>query len=254
MLVYDLLKKVRFTLSDSTAERWTDERLISLINDCIAAITRKTILFTSTTYIKLVNNQANYDISDIAFRLLRIEYEKKPIDMISHSDMDRVNSTWQTDTGPKIKKAIVDKQREGQFKLYPILDNTDVLLNNNNVNYSGYYGIITGITYSEIPLVLSDDFGDISPVVADGYIKVFYIKKYPKLTDVNDTIEISSVAEEIVQHYVIGMAFRDNQDTQSRALSKEELDMYEAQLEEYSFDKAKNFSQAAYETNYNPMG
>jgi len=254
MIVQELLQKVRFTLSDVSRDRWSDERLISLINDCISQITRKTILFVETQYIKLVNNKVDYDISNIAVKILRIEYEKEPLAVLSHNDLDLKNSSWQEQTGSKIKAYILDKQKEGHFKLYPILNNTSVTLNNGNINYSGNYGIITGITYSEIPLVMSGIFGDISPVTADGYIKVFYIERHTKFTDIAQEIKISSVAEEMLQHYIVGMAFRDNQDTQSRALSKEELDMYEAQLEEYSFEKAKNFSQASYIVKYNAMG
>lgn len=254
MLIQDLLKKIRFSLSDSNSSRWSDERLISLINDCISSITRRSILFVDTTYIKLVNNLVNYDISDIAVKILRIEYDKKPIIPVSHHDLDLINENWQDSVSNRVTNYIVDKQKEGVFKLYPKLQNENVSLNNGNITYSGNYGIITGITYTELPLVLSGNFGDISPVATDGYIKVFYIKRHQKFTDINDTIDISSVAEELIQHYVVGMALRDNQDTQSRALAKEELDMHESQLEEYLFEKAKNFSQGEHIVKYNAMG
>lgn len=254
MLVQDLLTKVRYTLSDLNRERWTDARLIALINDCMSQLTSKTILFVETAYIQLINNLADYDISNIAVKILRIEYENLPLPTYSFDDMDSKEPLWQEKKGTKLKAYILDKQKEARFKTYPILDNTEVEQSNGTITYSGPYGIITGITYFEIPLVMSGTFGDISPVAADGYIKVYFIKRHSTFTDVADTIDISSVAEEIMQHYIVGRALRDNQDTQSRALSKEELDMYEAQLEDYSFEKAKNFSQSSHLTKYNSMG
>lgn len=254
MLAKDLLKKVRFSLSDTEVSRWSDDRLISLLNDCISNITLKTIIFVNEAYIKLVNGKVDYDLSDIAVKIIRVEFEKKPLVFKSLADMDGKNSTWQNDEGSRIIYVIPDKRREANFKLYPILKNTAVTLSDNNVNYSGSYGIVTGISYTDIPLVIADDFGDISPIPADGYIKVFYIKRHAEITDINDTLDLSSVAQELAQHFIVGKALRDNQDTQSRTLAKEELDMYNNQLVDYSFEKAKNFTQASHQVKYNSMG
>lgn len=250
MLAKDVIKSARYILSDTAAQRWTDARLLALLNDGLTDIAKTTILFIDTLFVELVNEQTDYDLSSFAVKIVRIEYEDKPLHQSSFSEMDKKIPMWQQAEGDKLKAYVLDKQREANFKLYPKLKNSNIA----NVNFGGNYGIVTGVTYSELELNVSGILGDLGPVEEDGFIKVFYVRKHPKVVYLTDELFVSGVAEEPLAHYVAGRALRDNQDTQNRVLGNEELDTYKTQLASYSVEKAKNFSQASFATAYNPIG
>ena len=250
MIAADVIKNARYMLSDTSPQRWTDERLLSLLNDGLTDIAKNTILFIDTMFVELINDQADYDLSDFAFKIIRVEYEDKPLPLSFFSEMDRKQPLWQQTTGPKLKTYLLDKQREANLKVYPLLQNSVV----DNIDFGGNYGIMTGVTYSELELNISGTLGGLGGVEEDGFIKVFYIRKHVKVTDLTTTLFVSDVAEKPLAHYIAGYALRDNQDTQNRLIAKEELSLYEKSLEEYNIVKAKNFSQSQFKTTYNPTG
>jgi len=92
MIVKDLLHKTRHTLSDLTANRWSDERLLILLNEGLNDIAKNTILFVKTGYISLASQQTEYDLSSFATKILRIEYLDEPLAYFSHSEMDKKDS------------------------------------------------------------------------------------------------------------------------------------------------------------------
>lgn len=250
MLAKDVIKSARFMLSDTATQRWTDERLLALLNDGLTDIAKTTILFIDTVYVELINDQTDYDFSSFAVKIVRVEYEDKPLALSSFSEMDKKSPLWQQAEGEKLKAYLLDKQREANIKVYPKLKNANLA----NVDFGGNYGIITGVTYSDLQLNVSDTLGDLGAVAEDGFIKVFYVRKHPKVTDLTDTLYVSSVAEEPLAHFITGRALRDNQDTQNRTLGNEEINLYKQQLSEYSMEKAKNFSQAQFAVPYRPNG
>lgn len=250
MIVKDLFKKARFTLSDLDATRWSDERLIILLNEGLNDIASKTILFVKTGYVILNSQQTTYDFSAFAIKLLRIEYQDKPLPSFSHDEMDNKDSSWQQREGPLLKAYILDKQKEANIKVYPKLTNAE----NAIINYGGLYGIVTAISYSDLQLVVTDTLGDLGAAEDTDYIKIYYIEKPTEVTSILDEVDLSEIIQEAVTHYISARAFRDNLDVQNRTMGAEELSLYNSQLSTYAVEKAKNFSQAGYTANYNPSG
>lgn len=250
MIVKDLLKKVRFILSDTDVNRWTDERLIVLLNEGLNNIAKDTILFVETAFVKLNAMQANYDFSEFAIKLLRVEYKGLPLKAYSHAEMDYKDPYWQTTEGPELKAYILDKQKEARIKVYPLLQNAS----NELIDFGGNFGIITGITYSELQLQVESSFGDLGEVDATDYIKIYYIKRPEEVTSIIEDIELSTLIQEAVTHYIAAGAFRDNTDVQNRSMGAEEMNLYTSQLSSYVIEKAQNFSQEGYTTKYNPSG
>lgn len=246
----EVIKDARHTLSDLGRERWTDGRLLSLLNDGLVDISKNTILYVREKYVELINNQTLYDLSSFAYKILRVEFEDKPLKQTSRNELDRINSTWQAETSEKITHYLVDKLQEGRMLVYPTPVNAVI----DNINFGGSYGIITGVTYSDLQLNLGDTLGDLGEVKEDGFIKVFYIETPTTITDIISTINISVVAKEPLAHYIAGRALRDNHDAQNRSMGVEEINLYVKQLEDYSLEKAKNFSQVAYSVPYRPFG
>jgi hypothetical protein len=250
MFAKDVIKSARFILSDTDNQRWTDERLLALVNDGLIDIAKNTILFIDTMFVELVNDLTSYDLSDKAIKIVRVEYEDKELTLTTHKELDKKVPNWPQMEGTKLKAYVLDNQKEACFKLYPKLVNSKY----SNVDFGGSFGIITDISYSELQINAATNLGDLGAIEADGFIKVYYVRKQPKVTQLTDVLYVSNVAEEPLAHYVAGRALRDNQDTQNRAIGNEELTLYKQQLDAYSIEKAKNFSYGSFTVAYNPIG
>lgn len=238
MLASDILLKARYTLSDTSKDRWTDARLLSLLNDAIIDTAKNTTLFVENVLYVVNDLVVDIDLSTTVLKLIRAEYLDEPLPLYSFDEMDqKYGKSWQLETGDKVKAIVYDKQKNGLFKLYPVVSNAI----NDNIIYNSPYGIITAISYSDIEPTLIGNYGDIGDIPPEGLIKFYYIRRHAKITALTDTLYIDELLDNPFAHYIAGMAFRDNQDTQNRALGTEELKLYYQMVDEYSIQKMEMF-------------
>ncbi len=278
MLAKDVIKSARYTLSDTSMTRWTDERLLNLINECLADIALKTILFNDNIFLGISDNVVDYDLSTYLTKITRVEFNDKPLPFISFQAMDQgpgegrstsyngylnldnpsggetfqclgSHRDWQFHTGDRPLAIVYDKQRPGQFKIYPIVTNAE----NSYLVYSSLYGIITSISYSDIQELVVDTFGDLGTLVNTGYLKIYGIMKQPYITDINTPILLDDSIKETIAHFVAGRALRDNTDTQNRQMATEELSMYQVGIDAYAAEKEKGYMQTQHQTRYIPI-
>lgn len=244
----DILNRARYTLSDSAKTRWTDERLLSLLNDAILDIAKSTSLFIETTFYTVQNNVVDIDLSSIAVKIVRAEYLDEPLPIYSFEEMDKKDKLWQLEIGTEVKAIIFSKQKNGLVKQYPIVENAQ----NDLITYSGAYGIATKITYSDIAPIVTETFGDLDGIPDEAIIKFYYVRRHSDITDINAELDIDELVKQPLVHYVTGMALRDNQDTQNRQMSIEELTLYSTMLEVYSIEKMQGFVRTTHEVPYRP--
>lgn len=251
MLAKDLLKDIRYSLSDTTRERWSDERLLSLMTEAIKELSAKTILFVETVIVVVQDDVVDVDLSDRATKIVRAEYMDEPLPMKAFAEMDHLDRRWQTKKGDKVQAIVYDKQKRGLVKLYPIPQNNIA----DYVTYpNGVYGIVTDLSYSDVQPVMHDHYGDISGVPDEALIKFYYVRKHENVTDVNQELKVDELCEAPIKKYVVGSALRDNIDAQNRTFGAEELNRYYQMINEYSLEKEHNFSRPLRETQYRPMG
>ena len=250
MQAKDILKQARYILSDTGKDRWTDDRLLALLYEGIVNIAANTTIFVEYFYVPIADNIIDYDFSAIATKILRVEYLDRPIPFATYEEMDRKEKLWQHDKGPTPELFIIDKQKRACMKMYPIIENAT----NPYIHYSGPFGIVTGISYSDIMPIFSYVYGDMGDYEDTGFLKVFHIRKHAELTDVNDELFIDDICKQPLEHYVAGRALRDNQDTQNRAMGGEELQLYQQLINDFSIQKAVNFTDARRTTQYRPLG
>lgn len=249
MLAKDIIKKARYTLSDTAGDRWTDERLLSLLNDAIEDIAKNTTLFVETKFYQVSNLVVDIDLTAVSLKVISGEYLDEPLPFYSFDQMvHKYGKNWQLDTGNKVLAIVYDKQRNGLLKQYPIVSNAL----NPHIEYNQLIGIVTDISYSDIQPVLADVYGDISSVPDEALIKFYYIRKHEVVTDINDVLNIDDAVVTPIKHYIAGMAFRDNQDVQNRNMGSEELKLYYNMVEEYSIQKAQLFVRPDYVARYRP--
>lgn len=246
----DILNKVRYNLSDSARTRWTDERLLSLLNDAILDIAKTTTLFIETTFYTVQNNVVDIDISEVALKIVRAEYMDEPLPMYSFEEMDKKDKFWQLEKGSEVLALVYDKQRAGLLKQYPIVENDQ----NDYIIYNSAFGIMTGITYSDIAPVVTGTFGDLAGIPNEAIIKFYYVRRHEAINDINSDVEIDDLIEQPLIHYITGMALRDNKDAQNRTVAAEELNIYSTMIETYSIEKAQGYVRTNHEVPYRPMG
>lgn len=248
MLASKIISNVRDTLSDADKERYTDARLIKLLNDAMLDIATNSTLLIDTKFVGVSNNVVDYDLSSIMVRLLRVEYLDEPMRLYSFEEMDKLNPQWQLEYGSTVKAIIYSKQKVGTFKVYPIPQNAI----NDHISYSSSYGIVTSITYSDILPIVADTLGDISYIPSEALLKLYYIRKPTEATALTDELNIDNNTQKAIEHYIAGFALRDNHDQQNRVMGAEELKLFYQIMDEYSIQRFNSFAQVELEVEYTP--
>lgn len=253
MLAKDILKQARYTLSDTDKNRWSDDRLLALLDEGVKNIALTTTLFVETMLMPVVDNVADIDLSDLATKIIRIEYLDEALPLVSYEELDKLGYTgrpWQQKEGERPEFFVYDKQKRGAIRQYPLVRNAY----NPYIIYSQTYGITTGITYSDILPIFTDVYGDLGDIPDDALLKIFYIRKHDTIDNVEDELHIDELCKQPLIHYVAGRALRDNQDTQNRVMGGEELNFYTGLINEFSIEKSKNFARTKRATPYRPLG
>lgn len=249
MLVSKIITNVRDTLSDTAKHRYTDARLIKLLNDAMLDIATNSTLLIDTKFVGVSNNVVEYDLSTIMIRLLRVEYLDEPLPLYTFEEMDSKKVQWQLEYGEEVKAIVYSKQKVGTFRVYPIPENAI----NDHISYTGTYGIVTSITYSDILPILVNSLGDIGDIPNTALLKLYYIRKPAEATALTDTLEIDDNTQRAIEHYIAGFALRDNHDQQNRVMGAEELKLYYQIMDEYSIQRFNSFTQAELEVGYNAL-
>ena len=249
-----ILTKARYTLSDQQKQRWSDARLLSLLNDGILHIASVTRLYNATTFIELIENVPVYDLSSVASQIRRVEHIGTTLVPKSFAEMDNIFSAgWQSDTADKPTHIVYDLSRTGVFRVFPIPMDIGVEA---EVISNSPYGVITNIQYTEAEFELIDQFGDIAEPELNKYLKVYYNRLPTLLEHIDDVLDKVIVRQlyNALQHYVAGMAFKDNLDERNLALAESEMQIYSTLIDQHADRKVSGDIQRTRSSSYNPTG
>ena len=266
--IADILTRIRDTLSDPNKNRWSDARLLRLIDEAQKDIATKAKLLRTTVTIQLVPDKHTYDLPSEAINIMRItDIDGNQLPMLSHAQMDEVDSTWEFDTGVSVEQIVFDKINPGQFKVYPIPEVGDVpdtyvagtygvVVGIESDTVSSPYGVIVDISRSATRLVeFNSPYGelvDMSEVIKS--ILVYYHERPAEINAIDlgtSVLNIDEMYDKAIKHYVIAMAWRDDQDTQNRQLAAEELQFYAMEfVSAKKHSAADNVSSSKQETTY----
>lgn len=270
----DLLSSVRFALQDPhPGQRWTDRRLVNLLDSVLATLSLQLDFFVDFGVLTIPDNGVRgIDISDKAVKILRIDYNGKNLPFKSMEDLDAENPNWQEVQSDDIKYAVVNRQNIGKVLFYPALNYDDVTV--------PCYGIITDMRplYDRVHLPENDDNFVISrDRIQENAIIVRYIKRQPafikksiwEMADGPDStmIELDTTTAEgrdtsleinfdlmhCIEHYIIGQAYRDNQDAENQQKGATELELYAAKLQQFIENKAMHHTDLRPEVRYSPI-
>lgn len=260
-----IIIRVRDTLADPSGDRWSDTRLIRLIDEAQKDICRRAKLLRTKVNLSVTIDEAVVQLPDDLLVLDRVLYRGNVLPFTSHLELDKRLGNWEEEVGePKL--IVYDKQSKKQVKLYPIPNDKDMEA---YPFTNSEYGTVTDITGLSV-----DDYGVVSDIkdievknnifessvygiVVDiyetnDYLTVYYLRKPMTITELNSSIEIDDNYDAAIKYYVTGKALRDDMDTQNRVVGNEELGFYDRELKEAlkddEFDFTRNHTQ--YSANY----
>lgn len=122
--VQKILQLVRDSVADPNEQRWTDGRLIRILNEGQKDIARQTRILKGEVGITMVTGQPVYDLPDDLWLVTRIAFNNKVLPLESFDEMDDKNLCWYTDTGNRIEAMVYDKRDLHKIRAYPIPDDT----------------------------------------------------------------------------------------------------------------------------------
>jgi hypothetical protein len=179
--VSDILVRVRDSLADPNKERWSDERLLRLVDEGQRVIAHRAKTLRKKTVIPLLINQAWHQLPSDCHRVIRIlGISDEPLPILTHEQMDnKYGVGWETDTGATPKAIVFDKTNTGVIKVYPIpssVGNMEWVFTSanaatwNSAGFNQLYGVAIDSAYT------GDSFiGDYGVVVDLDYTSPFVI-------------------------------------------------------------------------------
>lgn len=249
--VQTILLRARDTLADADKERWSEDRLLRLIDEGQLDIAKHTRILKGEADIEPIQGKAVYDLPPSVWMLTRAAFEGCMIPFHSHDELDElvrtrvVNQTelyytrrgtntkdfsfanfcWELEEGTDIEALIYDRRSMEQIRVFPIPVTDD---DSFPISGSGFGVIdqIEGYTFDTIFGVVTD----IAETIDDRLIHIWYIKTPTTITLDTDVLEIPTMWDVALKHYIIANAFDDDMDTRFQEKAGKALALYEREL------------------------
>jgi len=211
LTVQDLVTRVRDVLAD-TGDRWSDDRLIRLIDEAQKNICRRLNPLRNTVTIVVSPSQNTYTLPSNTKSVSGVLYNDNKLTQISNNEEGLEN-----------------------LKGLPIYFTTNKL-------ERGLLKIIP------TPVFVENDPFDLTKA---NTLTLYYIKNPETLTSLTDELELEDLYMTTLKHYIVGNLLREDTDAQNRAFGNEELSLYESELRQLTVETEKDFnSNPTYETKY----
>ena len=233
--IESILLQVRDVLADHKKQRWSDEVLIRLLNEGLLNFILQARTLKLKTYIELENNTAVYDLSKYAISIDRVQYLEKVLGSKTEEEMDKMDISWQVKEGSEPELIVFDNQKQGAFRIYPIITQNAL----DNIEQNSLYGILIDINVID-DLFKLPSFGN-APFGGKKFIIVYYTGKPRILTidSVDEDIDLDTLYDQAMISYISGQALRFDADTLNRQFGAEQLSIYKSYVEQAKVKEAE---------------
>jgi len=233
--IESILLQVRDVLADHKKQRWSDEVLIRLLNEGLLNFILQARTLKLKAYIELENNTAVYDLSKYAISIDRVQYLEKVLGSKTEEEMDKMNISWQIKEGSEPELIVFDNQKQGVFRIYPIITQNAL----DNIEQNSLYGILIDINVID-DLFKLPSFGNVS-YEGKKFIIVYYTGKPRILTidSADDDIDLDTLYDQAMISYISGQALRFDADTLNRQFGAEQLSIYKSYVEQAKVKEAE---------------
>ena len=274
-VITDILTRARDSLADPLEQRWSNDRLLRLLDEGQKDFARHTEILKGFSTITLVPGTQLYTLPKECWRVTRAHYASINLPLYSFEHMDSVDMSWYTRKSAKPTAIVFDKRNEQEIRVYPIPDGSfsDIKYNFSNetnpvyigpalgvvtaiddLTFNSPYGVVTDLftidvdeTWFSSPYGVVTDIGEV-----DGNLTLFYIRDPADITSFNQELEIASRWHFALQQYVVGRAFMDDLDTQYQQRGATALQMYDRELKLAKSSTSMDATRATqYSTTYN---
>ena len=272
--VADIITRARDTLADPKKERWSDDRLLRLLDEAQKDFARQTSLLKGYANIPLIPFTATYSLPEDCWRITRAHYAERHLRLVSHEAMDEVDTSWYTRQGGSIEALVFDQRNDSVIRCYPIPDTNSIAYSytfeqSSAPEYAGRFGVVTefgdyafdsvfGITTGlSDPEITTEFFDTTYGVVTDvsesaGNIATLYIRDPGRIKYITDELETSPRWDIALKHYVVGHAFLDDLDTAYQQRGSTSLALYDRELNlAQRTARSDSTAMQQYETSYN---
>lgn len=231
--ITNILTKVNTIIANKG--RWEESNLLDLLDSAQNLIARRTEVLKKTTVVPLVEGQADYKLDEATYKIYRVLYQGKALPIRTREFLDHtVSLDWETHKGKLVELVLVNLLEIPVLRVYPIPEGGDDEIS------TPPYGVITDITEAEFNSV----YGVVTDITLSGLstgtaLLVYHSYTPPTLVDTNSELLLSHRYDTAMVHYVAAMALRQNEDTQSRGMAGEELQLFQAELQQAYTDASK---------------
>ena len=261
MLVSSLISSIRYKVGDhQNSTKWSDERIIDLINEGLDDLARKAYIYKSSISLPILPYQRELVIPDENFIvLLKIKIDKQLIELVPFAKLDKITN-WEESIGSEITAVAYDLQNPRHLTLYPLLDETSTnydainnatgfLLDVPNIDRDYLYGIITAIDASNTIVPENvydpnniDTYGGVTSIEDNFFIAdIQYSAVPPKITAITDDVGIEDSYIQTLVYYVSGMLLLDDNRTESVNKGTLFIQKYTVELKENAERNAISF-------------
>lgn len=256
MTIQTLFNEIRPKVGDRDARKFTNQRIIELINEGLEDLGKKANVKKKTIALPILPYQRTIIIPDPNFLTLqRVRQNNQDIEKFTFAEMDRTNSRWEEKVGTKLEAIVYDLQKPKQLTLYPLINETSTTysaLNGNtsgtllidvpNVEADSVYGIITSIDVDDVitPENIYDpeELSGYEPIVnlSDVFITIeftYYAK--PDMLDTttedfNIEVDLDDSYENTLIYYVAGTLLLDDTRTENVNKAAMYINKYTSEL------------------------
>lgn len=197
MRIANIIKNARYSLADPAKERFSDERLLVLLDEGHKDFARVTKLLKAEIELPIFPGQTLYKLPDDVYQILRCSSDSVVLPMTSFDEMDQfakrywtqqtgydgvsndpnyallydtVSFAWENVTGETIAAVVIDKRKVNEIRVWPIPTSTTgssyVFETGDPPIYTGQE--LLGVTTSIEGFTLLDVFGEVANFVGPG--------------------------------------------------------------------------------------
>lgn len=248
--VQAFINKVRNRVGDKNGNKFTDDRIIELINEGLEDLAKKAYVNKKQMNIPIVPYTRALVIPDDNFiKLQRIRCGSVDLEKYTHDEMDKRFNKWEDKVGSKLDAIVYDLKNPKTIILFPLLDETSanyealnasssLLIDIPNVESDSVYGLITSMDVDDI--VVPENVYDetelqgYEPILSlsDTFITVSinYYAFSDKVIEVTDELDLDSSYHTTLLYYVAGTLLLDDNRTEAITRGQIFLQKYAMEL------------------------
>lgn len=233
-----ILKNARMVLADKDSERWTDEDLLSILDEGHKDLCQHSQILKGRVVLPLSPGNPYFVLPENCWMLTRVTYDNEVLPFVTHTQMDgrkhpsfsgsrpTIDSVidWETETGEP-EAIIYDRRNMNEARVYPIPEADET-----TEAFSSVFGVVTAI---DDPATSAPNQPMGVAVEEDGTpsLKCYYLQKPEDIIDITDELATPMMFDTALKYYVIGNAFLMDIAEEYQAKGLQQLGFYNRELE-----------------------